>query len=139
MNQYHIRIDGVQSPASYTYQELVDMGLFDLDNSSMNGIEVKKTSMPNFTPLKSYCFPECQSNVSSYYIDEYGQIVKTKKSNSDSSANSTSTNANLDESTEPTWNTNSPSTGPTYTSNDGWDTFLAIVGIGIAILAGIFA
>lgn len=38
MNKYHIRIDGVQSKDSYTYQELVDMGLFELDK---NGIEVK--------------------------------------------------------------------------------------------------
>ena len=70
MNQYHIRIDGVRSPDPYTYQELVNMGLFELDNDSMNGIEVKTTSNPNFSPLKSYCFPESQSNDSSYYIDE---------------------------------------------------------------------
>lgn len=45
MNKYHIRIDGVQSKDSYTYQELVDMGLFELDK---NGIEVKKNNRQNF-------------------------------------------------------------------------------------------
>lgn len=74
MNQYHIRIDGEQSTDSYTYQELVDMGLFELDTDSLNGIEVKKTTEPNFSPLRSYCFPERHSNENSNYVDEYGQI-----------------------------------------------------------------
>lgn len=82
MNQYHIRIDGEQSTDSYTYQKLVDMGLFELDADSLNGIEVKKTTKPNFSPLKSYCFPEWQSNESSYYVDEYGQIYRKNASQS---------------------------------------------------------
>ena len=152
MNQYHIRIDGEQSTDSYTYQELVDMGLFELDADSLNGIEVKKITKPNFTPLKSYCFPERQSNESSYYVDEYGQIhrrnssqsndhngayvdefgqiVRPNNSGSDSSTNSSSTN------------TNTSSTGSTYSSNDdGWDTFwrvvgtIVVIGIVIAIIA----
>lgn len=81
MNQYHIRIDGDQSTDSYTYQELVDMGLFELDADSLNGIE-EKTTKPNFTPLKSYCFPERQSNESSYYVDEYDQIHRKNASQS---------------------------------------------------------
>lgn len=76
MNQYHIRIDGEQSTDSYTYQELVDMGLFELDADSLNGIEIKKTTNSNFIPLKSYCFPERQSNENSYYVNEYGQIQR---------------------------------------------------------------
>lgn len=153
MNQYHIRIDGEQSTDSYTYQELVEMGIFDLDNDSLNGIEVKKTTKANFTPLKSYCFLERQSSDSSYYVDEYGQIhrerpsqnssnngayvdeygqiVRPNNSGSDSSTNSSSTN------------TNTSSTGSTYSSNDdGWDTFwrvvgsIVVIGIVIAIIAG---
>ena len=152
MNQYHIRIDGEQTPDSYTYQELVEMGIFDLDNDSLNGIEVKKTTKANFTPLKSYCFPERQSSNSSYYVDEYGQIhrerpsqnssnngayvdeygqiVRPNNSGNDSSTNTSSTN------------TNTSSTGSTYSSNDdGWDTFwrvvgtIVVIGIVIAIIA----
>lgn len=128
------------------------MGLFELDADSLNGIEVKKTTKPNFTPLKSYCFPERQSNESSYYVDEYGQIhrrnssqsndhngayvdefgqiVRPYNSGSDSSTNSSSTN------------TNTSSTGSTYSSNDdGWVTFwrvvgtIVVIGIVIAIIA----
>ena len=84
MNQYHIRIDGEQSTDSYTYQELVEMGIFDLDNDSLNGIEVKKTTKANFTPLKSYCFLERQSSDSSYYVDEYGQIHRERPSQNSS-------------------------------------------------------
>ena len=78
MDQYHIRIDGEQSIDSYTYQELVDMGLFDLDADSLNGIEIKKTTKSNFTPLKSYYFPECQSYGNSYYVNKYEQIHRKK-------------------------------------------------------------
>ena len=74
MNQYYIRIDGKQSNNTYTYQELVDLGLFELDVDSLRGIEVKKNTKSNYIPFKSYCFPERQSNESSYYVDEYGQI-----------------------------------------------------------------
>ena len=42
MDRYHIRIDGEQSTDSYTYQELVDMGLFELDANDLDGIEVKR-------------------------------------------------------------------------------------------------
>lgn len=80
MNQYHIRIDGEQSTNSYTYQELVDMGLFELDADGLDGIEVKNTTKSYFTPFKSFCFPEHQSNESSYYVDEYGQIHRKNQS-----------------------------------------------------------
>ena len=149
MNQYHIRIDGKQSTDSYTYQELVDMGLFELDADSLNGIEVKKTTKPNFTPLKAYRFPERQSNKSSYYgqihrrgasqsnehngayVDEFGQIVRpnSPSRSSSSSSNSTSTSSS-----------STSSSGSNYSSgSDGWTTFWRIIGtiIVVAIAAPI--
>lgn len=71
MNKYHIRIDGVQSTDSYTYEELVDMDLFELE---AEGIEVKNVFEHNFTPIRLYNFIEAQPEQSSYHIDEYGQI-----------------------------------------------------------------
>ena len=152
MNQYHIRIDGEQSTDSYTYQELVDMGLFELDADSLNGIEVKKTTKPNFTPLKSYCFPERQSNESSYYVDEYGQIHRknTSQRNDHNGAyvdeygqivrpNSPDSSSSSSSSTS----SSSSSSSPNYSSNnDGWETFWRVIGtiiiiaIVIAIIAG---
>lgn len=153
MNHYHVRIDGEQSTGSYTYKELVDMGLFELDADSLKGIEVKKTTKPNFTPLKSYCFPERQSNESSYYVDEYGQIHRRNSSqsndhngayvdefgqivrpNSPSSSSSSSTSTN---------SSSTSSSGSTYSSgSDGWTTFwriigtIIVIGLVIAISAG---
>lgn len=155
MNQYHIRIDGEQSTDSYTYQELVDMGLFELDADSLNGIEVKKTTKPNFTPLKSYCFPERQSNESSYYVDEYGQIHRknTSQRNDHNGAyvdefgqivrpNSPSRSSSSSSSSTST-SSSSSSSSPNYSSNnDGWETFWRVIGtiiiiaIVIAIIAG---
>ncbi len=90
MNRYHIRINGKEVTESYTYQELKDNGLFELDENNMNGIEVKNTMESDFTPLKSYCFPErkfgkelkyksAKKTAGSYYIDEFGRIVKRIK------------------------------------------------------------
>lgn len=154
MNQYHIRIDGEQSTDSFTYQELVDMGLFELDVDNLNGIEVKKTTQQNFTPLKSYCFPERQSNESSYYVDEYGQIHRknansnnghndayvdefgqiVRPNNPNRSSSSTSSSTNSSSSSSPSTNYSSGS--------DGWTTFwkiigtIIVIGIVIAISAG---
>lgn len=50
------------------------MGLFELDTESLNGIEIKITTKSSFIPIKSYCFPERQSNENSYCVDEFGQI-----------------------------------------------------------------
>jgi len=156
MNQYHIRIDGEQSTDSYTYQELVDMGLFELDADSLNGIEVKKTTKPNFTPLKSYCFPERQSNDSSYYVDEYGQIHRknTSQRNDHNGAyvdeygqivrpNSPSRSSSSSSSSTSTSSSSSSSSGSNYSSgNDGWTTFwriigtIIVIGLVIAISAG---
>ena len=71
MSKYHIRIDGVESTDSYTYKELVDMDLFELD---ADGIEVKNILDQNFTPIRSYHFIEAPQEQNSYHIDEYGQI-----------------------------------------------------------------
>ena len=153
MNQYHIRIDGEQSTDSYTYQELVDMGIFDLDTNSLNGIEVKKTTKPNFTPLKSYCFPERQSSESSYYVDEYGQIHRKNPTQSNSNNGAyvdeygqivrPNNSSNSSSTTSSSTNTNSSSSSPNYSSNDdGWETFwrivgtIVVIGIVIAIIAG---
>lgn len=129
------------------------MGLFELDADSLKGIEVKKTTKPNFTPLKSYCFPERQSNESSYYVDEYGQIHRRNSSqsndhngayvdefgqivrpNSPSSSSSSSTSTN---------SSSTSSSGSTYSSgSDGWTTFwriigtIIVIGLVIAISAG---
>ena len=87
MNYYHIRIDGEQSANSYTYKELVDMGLFELDSINSNGIEVKQTTKNTFIPLRSFCFPEKQVRDNSYYVDEYGQIHRTNSTQSMSHEN----------------------------------------------------
>lgn len=153
MNQYHIRIDGEQSTDSYTYQELVDMGLFELDADSLNGIEVKKTTKPNFTPLKSYCFPERQSNESSYYVDEYGQIHRRNSSQSNDHngayvdefgqivrPNSPSRSSSSSSSSTSTSSSSTSSSGSNYSSgSDGWTTFWRIIGtiIVVAIAAPI--
>lgn len=132
------------------------MGLFELDADGSNGIEVKKTTKTNFSPLKSYCFPECQSKDSSNYVDEYGQIhrnnaskrndyngayvdefgqiIRPNSSKRSSSSSSSSTSSS------------SSSTSPNYSSNnDGWETFctflrviatIVIVALVIAIIVG---
>lgn len=85
MKRYNIRIDGSESVNSYTYQELVDMGLFELET---NGIEIKQSSQTNFMPFASYCFSERQ------FIDEYGQIIRQNVSTNSSYSSLTSTNSN---------------------------------------------
>lgn len=152
MNRYHIRIDGEQSTSSYTYQELVDMGLFDLGADGINGIEVKKVTKPNFTPLSSYCFPEKQDESGSYYVDEYGQIHRSSttvnnnqrayvdeygqivrpNTNRSSSSSSTSNSRNTTSSTSSNYSS----------SSNGWGTFWKIIGsimiivLVISIIAG---
>ena len=142
MNQYHIRIDGEQSTDSYTYLELVDMGLFELDADSLNGIEVKKTTKPNFTPLKSYCFPERQSNESSCYVDEFGQIHRRNASQSndhngayvDEFGQSVRPNRSSGSSSSST-RYSSSSSGHNYSSNkDGWETFCTFLRVIVTIV-----
>ena len=149
MNQYHIRIDGEQSTDSYTYQELVDMGLFELDADGLNDIEVKKTTKPNFTPFKSYYFPERQSKESSYYVDKYGQIHRknTSQRNDHNGAYVDEygqiVRPNSPDSSSSSTSSSSSSSSPNYSSNnDGWETFWRVIGtiiiiaIVIAIIAG---
>lgn len=143
MNKYHIRIDGVQSKDSYTYQELVDMGLFELDK---NGIEVKNTTNKIFKPIKSFYFPECQSNDTSYYIDEYGQIHR-KATSSSVPNNSTSSTASSSSSTSPTSTSSStgsstPSSSSSSSNDDNdmlWRIIVTIVvlAIGIPVLVNV--
>lgn len=141
MNQYHIRIDGEQSTDSYTYQELVDMGLFELDADSLNGIEVKKITKTNFTPLKSYCFPERQSNKSSYYVDEYGQIHRGDTASSSSSSTSPSfpnssgsTNTSLSGLSSPS---SSSSSSNSTSNSDDLDLVWRIIGTILVLAIGI--
>lgn len=143
MNQYHIRIDGEQSTDSYTYQELVDMGLFELDAESLNGIEVKKTATPNFTPLKSYCFPERQSTESSYYVDEYGQIHrKNANQNNDHNGAYVDEFGQIVRPHSPSRSSSSSSSSSYSSGRDGWTTFwriigtIIVIGLVIAISAG---
>lgn len=147
MNQYHIRIDGEQSTNSYTYQELVDMGLFELDADSLNGIEIKKTTKSNFTPLKSYCFPERQSNENSYYVDEYGQIhrrnISPRNNHNGSyvdefgqivrpnSSSSTSSNNSSNSTNSSSSNSNNTASG------EGWKIFFKVLGTIIVLAIGI--
>ena len=155
MNKYHIRIDGEQSSNSYTYQELVDMGIFELDEDDLNGIEVKKTTNKIFKPIKSFCFPECSYYVDEYgqihrkntnssnvnngmYVDEFGQIIRpnvpngssSTSSSSSSSSNSTSTSSRGSSSASST-----PSSSNTSSNSDGWETWETIW----RIVATIFA
>lgn len=104
MNKYDIRIDGEQLIESYTYLDLVEEGLFELEADDLNGIEVKKTTDPYFVPLNQYYFLEgkCErkdkntsqdKEYNGAYVDEYGQIVRpgdshTLPSNSDYSSDS---------------------------------------------------
>lgn len=145
MNRYHIRIDGEQSTDSYTYQELVDMGLFDLGADGINGIEVKKVTKSNFIPLRSYCFPEKKDESNSYYVDEYGQIHRNKttedngknayvdeygqivRSNTNTSSSSTTFSTSNSNNTTSSTNSNYSSSG------DGWATFWKIIGSIIVI------
>lgn len=153
MNQYHIRIDGEQSTDSFTYQELVDMGLFELNADSLNGIEVKKTTKQNFIPLKSYCFPERQSNESSYYVDEYGQMHRKNASQSNNHNGAyvdefgqivrpNSPNCSSSSSTSTSPSSSSSSTSNYSSGSDGWTTFwriigtIIVIGLVIAISAG---
>lgn len=132
------------------------MGLFELDADSLNGIEVKKTTKPNFTPLKSYCFPERQSNESSCYVDEYGQIHRKNASQSNNHngayvdefgqivrPNSPSRSSSSSSSSTSTSSSSSSSSTSNYSSgSDGWTTFwriigtIIVIGLVIAISAG---
>lgn len=153
MNRYHIRIDGEQSTNFYTYQELVDMGLFELDEDSLNGIEVKKITNPHFTPLKSFCFPERQSNNGSYYTDEYGQIHRKISQNNGQHGAYVDEYGQIIRPNSPSHRTSSSSTsassGSSSTStynhssgSDGWTIFwriigtIIVIGLVIAISAG---
>ena len=140
MNQYHIRIDGEQSTDSYTYQELVDMGLFELDKENLNGIEVKKTTNKIFEPIKSFCFPECQSNESSYHIDEYGQIHRGPASSSvpnNSTSSTTSSSSSTSTTSSSTGSSNTPSSSSS-SSNDDNDMLWRIIATIIVLVVGIF-
>lgn len=88
MNKYDIRIDGEQLIESYTYLDLVEEGLFELEADDLNGIEVKKTTDHYFVPLKSYYFLESKNDQedgekasqdkehNGAYVDEFGQIIR---------------------------------------------------------------
>lgn len=150
MNRYHIRIDGEQSAGSYTYQELVDMGLFELDANDLDGIEVKKITKPNFTSLRSYYFPEKQNTEGFYYVDEFGQIHRraTREDNNHngayvdefgqivrSNSNTAGSYSNTSSSNSANNRTNNTSSSSSnYSSNSGgWTTFWRIVGTIIVI------
>ena len=145
MNQYHIRIDGEQSTDSYTYQELVDMGLFELDKENLNGIEVKKTTNKIFEPIKSFCFPERQSNESSYHIDEYGQIHRGPASSSvpnNSTSSTTSSSSSTSTTSSSTGSSNTPSSSSSSSNDDNdmlWRIVVTIVvlAIGIPVLVNV--
>lgn len=137
MNQYHIRIDGEQSTDSYTYQELVDMGLFELDKENLNGIEVKKTTNKIFEPIKSFCFPERQSNESSYHIDEYGQIHRRPASSSVPNNSTSSTTSSSTSASSGTGSNSSPSSSSS-SSNDDNDILWRIIATIIVLVVGIF-
>ena len=152
MNRYQIRIDGVQSVDSYTYQELVDMGLFDL---GVDGIEIKNVTSSNFLPLNSYYFAEknITNNSSNYagefsqkqksnthkvrtraYVDEYGQIVRPNVSSNDidNVSNQSSVNTSSSSSSNSTPNINNSSN-----SNDG-ELFWKIVGSIVIVAIGLW-
>ena len=141
MNRYHIRIDGEQSADSYTYQELVDMGLFELDSENLSGVEVKKATNKVFKPFESFSFPERQSNKSSYYVDEYGQIHRGDAASSSSSSTSPSfpsssgsTNTSSSGLSSPT---PSSSSSNSTSNSDGWDIFWRIIGTILVLVIGI--
>lgn len=141
MNRYHIRIDGEQSADSYTYQELVDMGLFELDSENLSGVEVKKATNKVFKPFESFSFPERQSNKSSYYVDEYGQIHRGDAASSSSSSTSPSfpsssgsTNTSSSGLSSPT---PSSSSSNSTSNSDGWDIFWRIIGTILVLAIGI--
>lgn len=150
MNRYQICIDGEQSVDSYTYQELVNMGLFELD---VDGIEVKNIAEANFTPLRTYHFTERKiTNNSSLYVDEYGQIHRRNDNNkgrktayvdeygqivrpngsSNSTSNTTSTSNVNNTSSSSTTNTNNSS------SNDDGELFWRIVGSIVVVAIGLW-
>ena len=141
MNRYHIRIDGIVPSKLYTYQELVTMGLFDLDEKSMNGIEIKNAMHSLFSPLKSYNFPERQPSSSrSGYIDEYGQIHMntTSKSGRNKGAYIDEygqiVRPNVTNTSRPASSNTQTSSPRTNSSSEGcWDIILKMVGIAIAI------
>lgn len=138
MNQYHIRIDGEQSTDSYTYQQLVDMGLFELGKENLNGIEVKKTTNKIFEPIKSFCFPERQSNESSYHIDEYGQIHRGPASSSvpNNSTSSTTSSSSSASTTSSSTGSSIPSSSSS-SSNDDNDMLWRIIATIIVLVIGI--
>ena len=144
MNQYHIRIDGEQSTDSYTYQQLVDMGLFELGKENLNGIEVKKTTNKIFEPIKSFCFPERQSNESSYHIDEYGQIHRGPASSSvpNNSTSSTTSSSSSASTTSSSTGSSIPSSSSSSSNDDNdmlWRIIVTIVvlAIGIPVLVNV--
>ena len=139
MNQYHIRIDGEQSTDSYTYQQLVDMGLFELGKENLNGIEVKKTTNKIFEPIKSFCFPERQSNESSYHIDEYGQIHRGPASSSvpNNSTSSTTSSSSSASTTSSSTGSSIPSSSSSSSNDDNymlWRIIATIIVLVIGIL-----
>lgn len=136
MNRYYVRIDGQETPKSYSYEELKSMGVLDFDD-----IQIRKMLDSNWYSAKYYDFPEA-SQISQVVIDEYGQIHNSSQHS----------NIQIDEfgqirgattcspSNSSGANTNSSSVSSS-SSDDGVATFFRIIGtialiaIGIALVA----
>jgi len=104
MNRYYVRIDGQETPKSYSYEELKSMGILDFDD-----IQIRKTLDSNWYSAKYYNFPEAgsppqvvideygqihnSSQNSNIQIDEFGQIRGVSNDASNTSSSSTSTSS----------------------------------------------
>lgn len=137
MSRYYVRIDGQETPKSYSYGELKSMGVLDFDD-----IQIRKALDNNWYSAKYYNFPEA-SSTPEVTVDEFGQIHNSKQRDNiqidefgqirgittGSSGNSSSVN------------TSSRSTSSSSSSDDGVTTFFRVIGtialiaIGIALVA----
>lgn len=103
MNRYYVKIDGQESPKSYTYEELRSLGVLDFDD-----IQVRKMLDNNWKSAKYFDFPEAADveidefgqihntgGQSDIQIDEFGQIrgVSTSSSSNSNISNSSSSNS----------------------------------------------
>ena len=154
MNRYYVRIDGQETPKSYSYEELRSMGVLDFDD-----IQIRKTLDSTWYSAKYYNFPE-SSPTPDIEIDEYGQIrnspsrnniqidefgqirgVTTSSSSSSTSSSSSSNSSSSSSSFSESSKSSGSSSSSSSSSGDGVANFFRVIGtialiaIGIALVS----
>lgn len=138
MNRYYVRIDGQETPKSYSYEELRSMGVLDFDD-----IQIRKTLDSNWYSAKYYNFPE-SSPTPDIEIDEYGQIRNSPSRNNiqiDEFGQIRGVTTSSSSSSTSSSSSSNSSSSSSSSSGDGVANFFRVIGtialiaIGIALVS----